>query len=560
MPRWPGSAWSPPRRPRRRPRRAVDVGPAGGPPLRRGVGACPDRGLPGRPVLRQRLAHHRRDGRHLDAAAEAARRHLVRDRRPVGRPGHEVHERLRLHALRAARHGGHQGRAHRRRPRRAPRRAVRPEADQPGRGAHRDREGRRALRAAHELPVGLRRRLAAREPAARRHRARSTATRSCSATRARCRTRTRPRTTTPRSSPPTATPIGGDDRRRPLRPAARHALHPPAGEPADGACRASATTARSARAPAASCATRSTCPRTATRTLWVAVAGSDKGLAPARARAAARARRPGRRAGRQDRRARAASRLHAALAARRPAAGTGRRLGQAEHRRPHAASPRTSRSATSTRASSTRRRRARSAQARWIGAGFPDYPWIFATDAEYTSFASVSIGQFEAIKDHMRALRDISDIVNERLGQGDPRDHRRRRELVRPEQGPGQHGRDRQVPEHGRADLALDRRRRLPRRDVRLLQAQPALRGAHARRRRRRLARGPRQRRAHRHGPGEARQHRLLDPRALRPRRHGAVQGRRRHRAVGAREGRRPARSASRARGGCPRSGCTPTR
>ena len=56
-------------------------------------------------------------------------------------------------------------------------------------------------------------------------------------------------------------------------------------------------------------------------------------------------------------------------------------------------------------------------EARWVGAGFPDYPWIFATDAEYTSFASVSTGQFEAIEDHMRALRDISDIVNQRSGK-----------------------------------------------------------------------------------------------------------------------------------------------
>ena len=59
----------------------------------------------------------------------------------------------------------------------------------------------------------------------------------------------------------------------------------------------------------------------------------------------------------------------------------------------------------------------RIARARWIGAGFPDYPWIFATDAEYTSFASVTTGQFEAIEDHMRVLRDISDIVNERSGK-----------------------------------------------------------------------------------------------------------------------------------------------
>ena len=55
-------------------------------------------------------------------------------------------------------------------------------------------------------------------------------------------------------------------------------------------------------------------------------------------------------------------------------------------------------------------------QATWIGAGFPDYPWIFGTDAEYTAFASVSLGQFDAIKGHLRALRDISDILNDRSG------------------------------------------------------------------------------------------------------------------------------------------------
>jgi hypothetical protein len=51
-------------------------------------------------------------------------------------------------------------------------------------------------------------------------------------------------------------------------------------------------------------------------------------------------------------------------------------------------------------------------EATWIGAGFPDYPWIFGTDAEYTAFAAVSLGQFEAIEGHLRALRDISDILN----------------------------------------------------------------------------------------------------------------------------------------------------
>jgi hypothetical protein len=55
--------------------------------------------------------------------------------------------------------------------------------------------------------------------------------------------------------------------------------------------------------------------------------------------------------------------------------------------------------------------------ARWVGAGWPDYPWIFATDAEYTAFASVAAGQFEPIKAHLRALRDISEIVNGRSGK-----------------------------------------------------------------------------------------------------------------------------------------------
>jgi hypothetical protein len=49
---------------------------------------------------------------------------------------------------------------------------------------------------------------------------------------------------------------------------------------------------------------------------------------------------------------------------------------------------------------------------RFIGAGFPDYPWLFATDGEYTNFAAVALGQFEAAKDHLRALRDVSEVLN----------------------------------------------------------------------------------------------------------------------------------------------------
>jgi hypothetical protein len=51
-------------------------------------------------------------------------------------------------------------------------------------------------------------------------------------------------------------------------------------------------------------------------------------------------------------------------------------------------------------------------RARFIGAGFPDYPWLFATDGEYTAFAAVAAGQFEPIKDHLRALRDVSVLIN----------------------------------------------------------------------------------------------------------------------------------------------------
>ncbi len=54
---------------------------------------------------------------------------------------------------------------------------------------------------------------------------------------------------------------------------------------------------------------------------------------------------------------------------------------------------------------------------RWIGAGWNDYPWLFATDGEYTAFASVAAGQFEPIKDHLRALRDVSDLMNARSGK-----------------------------------------------------------------------------------------------------------------------------------------------
>ena len=53
---------------------------------------------------------------------------------------------------------------------------------------------------------------------------------------------------------------------------------------------------------------------------------------------------------------------------------------------------------------------------RWIGAGFPDYPWLFGVDGEYTAHAAVTLGQFGPIEDHMRALREISDQLSDRSG------------------------------------------------------------------------------------------------------------------------------------------------
>ena len=181
------------------------------------------------------------------------------------------------------------------------------------------------------------------------------------------------------------------------------------------------------------------------------------------------------------------------------------------------------------------------AACRWFGAGYPDYPWIFATDGEYTNFAAVALGQFDTAKDHLRTLRDISDVLNDRSGVvvheavSDGSiwfGHDSQTTSTAPDERL-QHRRDDQVPERCGAHLALDRRRPLPRRDVRLRQAQPAGRRPAPRRRPRRLARGLGQRRAHRHGPGEARQRRLLHPLAVRPGRHGAVQARRAHVRVG---------------------------
>ena len=57
------------------------------------------------------------------------------------------------------------------------------------------------------------------------------------------------------------------------------------------------------------------------------------------------------------------------------------------------------------------------ARVRFLGAGWPDYPWLFATDGEYTAFAGVAVGQFEPLMDHLRALREVSEIDNPQTGK-----------------------------------------------------------------------------------------------------------------------------------------------
>ena len=54
---------------------------------------------------------------------------------------------------------------------------------------------------------------------------------------------------------------------------------------------------------------------------------------------------------------------------------------------------------------------------RFEGAGFPDYPWMFATDQEYTVFALLAAGQFATAEDGMRSLAQVSTIANHDSGK-----------------------------------------------------------------------------------------------------------------------------------------------
>src|SRR5207245_6834026 len=54
---------------------------------------------------------------------------------------------------------------------------------------------------------------------------------------------------------------------------------------------------------------------------------------------------------------------------------------------------------------------------RFEGAGFPDYPWMFATDQEYTMFSLLAAGQFTTAEDGLRSLAAASDIANNKSGK-----------------------------------------------------------------------------------------------------------------------------------------------
>ena len=456
----------------------------------RGRGGDPGAGarLPGRPVLRERLAHHGGDGRHRHAAAEAARL-----RRPSGSttrgsaPATEFTQRGGLRALRVPVRRRDAARAHRRGAGRPARRAARPEGDQPEEErADRQRLRRRPLRADDAVPVGLRRARCPTRATTCRTRARSTAAGSSSATRASFRARAR-RTPTRRSSAPTAS-------RGPARPGPGHygpfGAGPRVRRRTPSRCPRSATTARSAAARAGSCTTACA----------FRGGGSDDAVdrrrparrtRPARPRSEYRRadRRPGGAAGarKTGRASGSRSRTQLDLPGHQLLAGLDR-VGQAEPRRPHPGRQ-------GPRPALDRRGQGVGLEGsldriRWVGAGFPDYPWLFGVDGEYTAHASRDARPVRARSRTTCGRCATSPSAQRRVGRGRPRGRRRRLDLAgkdsrdaRTRHGRDdvrlQHGRDRQVPGRRGADLALDGRRRASATRCSTSRAQPRVR-AHA--------------------------------------------------------------------------------
>ena len=385
------------------------------------------RGLRGRPLLRERLAHHRRDGRRLGAAAEARRRRLVRRRRPVGRA--RPRSSSAAGATRATTCPTPAGCTLQRTdfaPDGRPRRAVRAQTDQPGAA---DKTVTVKVDAHSELmsayPWGFSGgRPNAADNLARPRRVRRT--RRCSSpTTARCPAR--PSTTTPRSSPPTRTPAPAT-RRRPAAPTA-------APRPSNVCAANDGTSMPSA------CDDGPYGKGTGGE-LRYQVTVPARRLEDALDRRRRLRQGPRRRAERARRRAArsrpASSPPRSPSRDRRSAASTQVDL-PGDPLLQHAIDWGKQNLADVTQTASDLQirwtnqgkqfppRSGTVAHARWFGAGYPDYPWIFATDGEYTNFAAVALGQFETAEDHLRALRDISDVLNDRSGIVVARDRLRRR-------------------------------------------------------------------------------------------------------------------------------------
>ena len=371
------------------------------------------------------------------------------------------------------------------------------------------------------------------------------------------------RTTTRRSSAPTATPIGG---RRPATgfrgPQPGHRCTAGAGRAADAerVRRRPVRPRHRRRAPLP----RRRCPADGRRRSGSRVAGSDQGLAPARSELAAALQRPGRRA----------------APPRSPPAATLARQTQLVAAGRPAAAARASTGAS--RTSPTSRRRAddlqirwtnqgkqfpraaghRAERARWFGAGFPDYPWMFATDGEYTAFAAVALGQFERDRGPpARAARRLRHRSTT-LGRGRARD---RSPTARSASGTTR----RRQPDGTTRTTSTPTRRSSSRAPSRWSGAGPATTASATTCTTSRSAtcttshatldadgdgwpEGSGNVERAGHGPGEARQRRLLHPRAATTSpTWRAVQARRRPRVAWAtRSGRQAARRASRRRGG----------
>ncbi|PTX58867.1 hypothetical protein C8P63_11449 [Melghirimyces profundicolus] len=52
-----------------------------------------------------------------------------------------------------------------------------------------------------------------------------------------------------------------------------------------------------------------------------------------------------------------------------------------------------------------------------IGAGFPDYPWLFGTDGAYTAYPLIASGQWDTAMEHLRSIRDVSRAINGDTGK-----------------------------------------------------------------------------------------------------------------------------------------------